>query len=127
MLERLLKIFGLVTLKEHKHVLKLLRDKTNAHASLKKINQQLREKQKFNVQQVEYERFKAKKVEARQKTSGWCIYCGVEADTVDHMIPKSRGGTDDVDNLIPACRACNQEKGDRTYDEYVNWRAKWKS
>jgi hypothetical protein len=41
---------------------------------------------------------------------------------VDHVIPLSRGGTDDWDNLAPACRWCNMEKGDFTPEEYRAYR-----
>lgn len=34
--------------------------------------------------------------------------------TVDHIIPKSRGGLDTWENLITACFRCNNKKGDRT-------------
>lgn len=53
---------------------------------------------------------------------GWCIYCGLDAYTIDHMTPVSRGGTNDPENLVIACRACNMEKGNMTYDEYMTWR-----
>lgn len=36
-----------------------------------------------------------------------CQYCGNEADTVDHVIERSKGGTDSLDNLVAACRRCN--------------------
>lgn len=39
-----------------------------------------------------------------------CVYCGFDAWmqlTVDHIKPTSTGGTDDPDNLVPACHACN--------------------
>ena len=39
--------------------------------------------------------------------------CTGIADTCDHVIPKARGGTDDLANLVPACRACNSAKRDR--------------
>ncbi len=34
--------------------------------------------------------------------------------TIDHIIPKARGGTDSWENLIAACTSCNNKKGDRT-------------
>jgi 5-methylcytosine-specific restriction endonuclease McrA len=40
-----------------------------------------------------------------------CAYCGEVADTADHVIPRSRGGGDGLDNLVAACRACNASKG----------------
>jgi hypothetical protein len=43
-----------------------------------------------------------------------CYYCGsTEHLCVDHLIPRLRGGADEADNLIWACRACNSSKGGR--------------
>jgi 5-methylcytosine-specific restriction endonuclease McrA len=49
-----------------------------------------------------------------------CAYCHQEATRweVDHVIPRSRGGSNRVSNLALACPACNQEKGDQTAAEY---------
>lgn len=48
-----------------------------------------------------------------------CIYCGNTEDlTIDHDMPQSRGGSDEIDNLLTACRACNASKRDLTHDEY---------
>lgn len=47
-----------------------------------------------------------------------CVYCGtMDADTIDHVIPLSRGGTNELSNLRPACRQCNMAKGDRLPSE----------
>jgi 5-methylcytosine-specific restriction endonuclease McrA len=43
-----------------------------------------------------------------------CGYCGGRGDTIDHVVPKSRGGRDEWTNLIAACSPCNSGKGDRT-------------
>lgn len=48
-----------------------------------------------------------------------CAYCG-RGDlplTIDHVIPRSRGGDDIWENLVAACLPCNSKKGDRTPDE----------
>lgn len=46
-----------------------------------------------------------------------CGYCGGKGSTVDHILPRSRGGLDTYTNLITACAPCNQTKDDRTPDE----------
>jgi 5-methylcytosine-specific restriction endonuclease McrA len=45
---------------------------------------------------------------------GWvCQYCGSPAENVDHVIPRSRGGTHTWDNVVAACRRCNSRKENR--------------
>ncbi len=46
-----------------------------------------------------------------------CTYCRGRADTVDHVLPRSRGGGDTWFNLVAACQLCNGLKGDRTPQE----------
>lgn len=48
-----------------------------------------------------------------------CQYCGAKTKelTIDHIIPKSRGGFDSWDNLVTACKVCNNKKGSRTPEE----------
>jgi len=41
-----------------------------------------------------------------------CIYCGDHSESIDHVHPKSRGGASVTENCVPACLACNGEKGD---------------
>lgn len=45
-----------------------------------------------------------------------CAYCGINQArlTIDHIIPRSRGGRDDFDNCVACCRGCNNHKGCRT-------------
>jgi len=43
-----------------------------------------------------------------------CGYCAGHATTVDHILPRSRGGRNTWHNTIAACEGCNQRKGDRT-------------
>jgi 5-methylcytosine-specific restriction endonuclease McrA len=43
-----------------------------------------------------------------------CVYCGDDANTVDHVIPITKGGTDDPLNLVAACARCNYSFGNRT-------------
>ncbi|MFI0900004.1 HNH endonuclease [Streptomyces sp. NPDC020983] len=46
-----------------------------------------------------------------------CAYCGRRATTVDHLVPKSRGGTDTWLNTVAACSEDNQRKADRTPEQ----------
>lgn len=48
-----------------------------------------------------------------------CVYCGVKASqlTLDHVIPKSRGGKSSWDNLVCSCVSCNNKKDDKTPEE----------
>jgi len=46
-----------------------------------------------------------------------CQYCGVQAENIDHVIPRSRGGTHTWENVVAACRRCNAAKGDHFLDE----------
>jgi len=46
-----------------------------------------------------------------------CQYCGSSAENLDHVVPRSRGGTHTWENVVAACRRCNTRKGDRTLEE----------
>lgn len=46
-----------------------------------------------------------------------CQYCGGRADSIDHVMPRSRGGQHAWENVAAACRSCNLTKRDRTPDE----------
>lgn len=49
-----------------------------------------------------------------------CAYCGARADTVDHVLPRSRGGRHSWENVVAACRRCNHRKADRMLHE-IGW------
>ena len=49
-----------------------------------------------------------------------CAYCGKTASTIDHVMPRSRGGADSWENLVACCLRCNNVKGDRTPQE-MSW------
>src|SRR5688572_24095497 len=45
---------------------------------------------------------------------GWtCYRCGAQANAVDHLLAKARGGDDDPSNLAAICGSCNSSKRDR--------------
>lgn len=49
-----------------------------------------------------------------------CGYCGKAASTIDHILPRSRGGEDSWENLVACCLRCNNAKGSRTPAE-MGW------
>jgi 5-methylcytosine-specific restriction endonuclease McrA len=47
-----------------------------------------------------------------------CQYCGIKENlTLDHLIPKSKGGKTTWTNLVTACKSCNSRKGDRSPED----------
>jgi len=52
-----------------------------------------------------------------------CVYCNVKLTpknvSRDHKQPLSRQGTNDIRNIVPACRSCNSRKHDRTFEEFA--------
>ena len=51
---------------------------------------------------------------------GWrCAYCGTASSrlTLDHVVPRSKGGESIWENVVAACAPCNHRKGDRTVEE----------
>jgi 5-methylcytosine-specific restriction endonuclease McrA len=57
-----------------------------------------------------------------------CCYCGNEFGesklTLDHVKPKSRGGQNSWENLVTACKSCNEKKGDKTPQE-IQWKMRF--
>jgi hypothetical protein len=59
--------------------------------------------------------------------TGRCVFCGEKTtrepgpsqSTIDHAVPKSRGGNNTVNNAQETCRTCNLKKGKQTTDEFL--------
>jgi hypothetical protein len=113
------------------NVLRAVRDL----ASLLPISRIVYEEGQFDIRAlwdeevVDYRQGPNSGFENRKKAVLWrdhytCAYCGVNCveaglvAEVDHIIPKSRGGTWAWCNLVCACRPCNRAKGDRTAAEF---------
>lgn len=52
------------------------------------------------------------------RSGGKCVYCGAKADEIDHVIPRSNGGTNSTYNLVAACRSCNEKKSNLTLRDF---------
>ena len=57
------------------------------------------------------------------RDGGRCVYCGATATSIDHVIPKSRGGKHSWENVVSACHRCNHLKADKTLKE-IGWKLK---
>ena len=55
-----------------------------------------------------------------QKTGSLCARCGkkilIRDVTIDHVVPKYKGGGDDERNFVPLCKRCNKQKGSQIVD-----------
>jgi hypothetical protein len=59
-----------------------------------------------------------------QKNDGKCFYCDdqlvIDGEWhIEHKYPKSKGGSNDIENLVPACPSCNLRKKDKTAKEFL--------
>lgn len=54
-----------------------------------------------------------------RRDSFTCQYCGIQSNhlTIDHVIPRHRGGKHVWDNVVSACPPCNRRKGGKTIEE----------
>ncbi len=55
------------------------------------------------------------------RDGGKCVYCAAPATSIDHVMPRSRGGSHEWGNVVSACHKCNHQKADRTLKE-IGWR-----
>ena len=74
---------------------------------------------------VEYQQGELAGYEVREylleKWHRTCAYCGAHDVPleIEHIVPRSRGGSDRVSNLTLACRPCNQRKGSRSIEDFL--------
>ena len=52
---------------------------------------------------------------------GRCVYCGAPATERDHIVPVTRKGRNDIENIVPSCRSCNSSKQN---DQLLVWLTK---
>lgn len=60
--------------------------------------------------------YRAIKYQRKQDFDFCCAYCNDRPIflTIDHVTPRSQGGTNHPNNLLPACKSCNESKGSRS-------------
>jgi 5-methylcytosine-specific restriction endonuclease McrA len=81
-----------------------------------------------DIQGVDYQRgrvygYADKKAYLLERENYCCIYCGIHASQakmeIEHVIPRSRGGTDSLNNLVLSCETCNQAKGSQDVKTFL--------
>lgn len=55
-----------------------------------------------------------------------CLYCGASGGVLecDHVVPFSKGGSDDPENLVTSCFSCNRSKRNKSVEEFEQWKKK---
>lgn len=69
---------------------------------------------------MEREAWRILRAEILRRDHYRCEYCGHKATEVDHVLPISRGGTNERTNLVAACYECNRGKRAKTVEEWRN-------
>ena len=65
--------------------------------------------------------------ERKKAFDNMCAVCGLLGKlTIDHIIPLSKGGSNDISNIQPLCGPCNYSKQDRLMNEFLEYRSKYK-
>lgn len=57
----------------------------------------------------------------KEKWNCECAYCGsTENLTLDHVVPRSKGGADETKNVVCCCQTCNHDKGHTPWQQWYN-------
>jgi 5-methylcytosine-specific restriction endonuclease McrA len=94
------------------------------HLAVEKVRFDTQKLQHPEISGVEYQQGELLGYEVREylleKWGRQCAYCGVSGAPleVEHIVPKSKGGSNRVSNLTLACTSCNQAKGNQTAEEF---------
>ncbi|GAB5493098.1 MAG: hypothetical protein Phog2KO_33130 [Phototrophicaceae bacterium] len=95
-----------------------------SHLAQELVRFDMQQMQNAEINGVEYQQGELQGYEVREylleKWGRTCAYCGANnvALEVEHIVPKSRGGSNRVSNLSLACTSCNQQKGSQTAQEF---------
>ena len=72
----------------------------------------------LNYVRYVYRRLRVNRHKIYKRDGHKCVYCGNSKQlTIDHLIPKSKGGKNTWENLVTCCSRCNVKKGDKTIDQ----------
>ncbi|EGL83627.1 HNH endonuclease [Caldalkalibacillus thermarum TA2.A1] len=96
-----------------------------AHLSLELARFDTQKLQNPEIKGIEYQQGTLFGYEVKEylleKFGRRCVYCDVEnvPFEIEHVIPRSKGGSDRVSNLVIACHDCNREKDNRSLEEFL--------
>ena len=72
----------------------------------------------LNYVRYVYRRLRVNRHKIYKRDGHKCVYCGNSKQlTIDHLIPKSKGGKNTWENLVTCCSKCNVKKGDKTIEQ----------
>lgn len=72
----------------------------------------------LNYVKYVYRRLRVNRHRIYKRDGHKCVYCGNSKQlTIDHVIPKSKGGKNTWENLVTCCTKCNLKKSDRTPEQ----------
>jgi len=85
-----------------------------------KVEQEWVDLQTRTVGKIEPDWWRKRRDRVLERDGHKCTYCGATDVPLvcDHVIPRGRGGSDQMDNLVAACDPCNTAKGTRTPEEW---------
>lgn len=91
---------------------------------LRDVSKRKKKRKKRRKRKNSYRRLRKRILERDQYT---CFYCGNYGNTVDHIVPKSKGGKSNEENCVCCCADCNHLKNDLSAEEFVKLIAKQKT
>lgn len=68
---------------------------------------------------VKFKSYKQIKRMVKIRDKNICHYCGKFGNTVDHIIPRNKGGCSTPINLVCSCISCNKKKGSKDYNNFI--------
>lgn len=72
-------------------------------------------------ERMPWHKWKYVRMRVFQRDNFTCVYCGVKNAQLecDHILPISKGGSDDIDNLATACKSCNCSKNNKLLEDWL--------
>lgn len=95
------------------------RNRKYAQNNQKKLNEKSHRRRALKAQA---RTFYVNKKEIMRLYNSKCFYCEKPSETMEHVIPLSRGGSHGIGNLVPCCGSCNYSKAGRTVMEWRLWK-----